>query len=292
MNPVNHNFIKNRSLEIAWAVFRCAALFKQENLKMKTENIAVDLVALSHNFQKREEDAKEQLNVLSQLEILVKLAEVLEEINIINAQVLFREINNLTWAVQNALSEIKQSLQIKPEHPDIESIFSSSRQKSKETSANKLPEETKEIVEINEEKFLRQTPLAVDEKDWIDDNYFSGNKETKNSKSVRRPSSGAVAVAAGLDIKTLINKRKSALMENSAAIRQNSDVFPLDTADSWQSVIFNKIKEVEKISARELIAALPQISERTVRFYLQKLTDSGLIKRIGNPGPGSYYMLS
>lgn len=285
MDSANFNFIKNRSFEIAWAVFRCSALFSQNNLKSKVEDVAVDLVAFSHSFQKDEFEAAKQFSVLSQLEVIIKLAEALKEINTINAQVLFREINNLTWAIQSALSEIKQAAEIKPAHPDIEAIFSPSRKKNERQSENdeeKIKEDFGDDDDIITE---------ISENDDIDDGFSGDNRKIKKSKPIKKIVSSSAIATAGLDIKSLINKRKSALMESSSIIR-NSDSSPLDSADSWQNTIFNKFKEMEKLSTRELIAFFPQISERTVRFYLQKLTDAGLIKRVGNPGPSSYYMMN
>lgn len=58
---------------------------------------------------------------------------------------------------------------------------------------------------------------------------------------------------------------------------------------SWQNVILQKVKDLGQTTTKELTASFPEISERTIRFYLQKLVDSGSIDRIGSTGPGAAY---
>lgn len=73
-----------------------------------------------------------------------------------------------------------------------------------------------------------------------------------------------------------------------------------------QSAILNKIKygnsstELGRIvdsgrsgqagfRLKDLIAEFPDVSERTLRYDLQRLCDQGLVERVGNGGPASYY---
>lgn len=60
-----------------------------------------------------------------------------------------------------------------------------------------------------------------------------------------------------------------------------------------QSAIIEKIRQSanRQIQLKDLIAAFPEVSERTMRYDLQKLCLQGLIERIGNGGPASYYAL-
>lgn len=60
-----------------------------------------------------------------------------------------------------------------------------------------------------------------------------------------------------------------------------------------QSAILEKIRQSENRQAqlKDIIAAFPDISERTMRYDLQKLCLQGLLERAGNGGPGSYYLL-
>lgn len=60
-----------------------------------------------------------------------------------------------------------------------------------------------------------------------------------------------------------------------------------------QSAILDKIRQSENRQAplKEILAAFPEVSERTMRYDLQKLCNQGIIERVGNGGPGSYYAL-
>ncbi len=60
-----------------------------------------------------------------------------------------------------------------------------------------------------------------------------------------------------------------------------------------QSAILEKIRQSanRQIQLKEILAAFPEVSERTMRYDLQKLCSQSLIERIGNGGPGSYYVL-
>jgi hypothetical protein len=60
-----------------------------------------------------------------------------------------------------------------------------------------------------------------------------------------------------------------------------------------QSAILEKIRQSEnrQIQLKELLAAFPEVSERTMRYDLQKLCTQGLLERVGNGGPGSYYVI-
>lgn len=60
-----------------------------------------------------------------------------------------------------------------------------------------------------------------------------------------------------------------------------------------QSAILDKIRQSlnRQTPLKDLLAAFPEVSERTMRYDLQKLCSQGLIRRVGNGGPGSYYSL-
>ena len=60
-----------------------------------------------------------------------------------------------------------------------------------------------------------------------------------------------------------------------------------------QSAVLEKIRQSEnrQTQLKDLLAAFPDVSERTMRYDLQKLCNQGVIERVGNGGPGSYYTL-
>ncbi len=58
-----------------------------------------------------------------------------------------------------------------------------------------------------------------------------------------------------------------------------------------QSAIISKIKESNGRRLKDLVAEFPDVSERTLRYDLQRLCGQGIIERVGNGGPASYYRL-
>ena len=58
-----------------------------------------------------------------------------------------------------------------------------------------------------------------------------------------------------------------------------------------QSAIIDKIRQSGKSSLKDMLAEFPEFSERTIRYDLQKLSNQGVIERIGNGGPATYYIL-
>lgn len=63
------------------------------------------------------------------------------------------------------------------------------------------------------------------------------------------------------------------------------------TATIRQSAILDKIRQSNNLPLKDIIAAFPEVSERTMRYDLQKLCAQGLIDRVGNGGPASYYVI-
>ena len=65
-----------------------------------------------------------------------------------------------------------------------------------------------------------------------------------------------------------------------------------------QSAIINRIKSISSDNQgtneggcrlKDLLVEFPDVSERTLRYDLQRLCDQGLVERVGNGGPSSYY---
>lgn len=57
------------------------------------------------------------------------------------------------------------------------------------------------------------------------------------------------------------------------------------------SAILSKIRQSGNCRIKDIQEVLPEISERTLRYDLQKLSDQGLIERIGSGGPATYYKM-
>ncbi|KKU90650.1 MAG: hypothetical protein UY21_C0020G0006 [Microgenomates group bacterium GW2011_GWA1_48_10] len=56
-----------------------------------------------------------------------------------------------------------------------------------------------------------------------------------------------------------------------------------------QSAILERIRQSGNCKLKEIQESLPGISERTIRYDLQRLAELGLVERIGSGGPGTSY---
>jgi len=57
-----------------------------------------------------------------------------------------------------------------------------------------------------------------------------------------------------------------------------------------QSAILEKIRQLPNCQLKDLMESFAEVSERTLRYDLQKLFNQGLIERIG-AGPSTYYVI-
>lgn len=58
-----------------------------------------------------------------------------------------------------------------------------------------------------------------------------------------------------------------------------------------QSAILDKVRSADggQVQLKDILAAFPEVSERTMRYDLQKLCSQGLLDRTGSGGPASFY---
>jgi hypothetical protein len=56
-------------------------------------------------------------------------------------------------------------------------------------------------------------------------------------------------------------------------------------------IIINILTKRSLCHLKDLITALPNVSERTIRYDVQRLVDKGMIERVGTGGPNSFFRL-
>jgi hypothetical protein len=81
--------------------------------------------------------------------------------------------------------------------------------------------------------------------------------------------------------------------EDVVSIRPETEVVQSvpDTAINRQTVIVEKIKDMGNCRLKDLMEFMPDVSERTIRYDLQKLAEMGVIERVGGGGPFSFYRI-
>jgi hypothetical protein len=102
----------------------------------------------------------------------------------------------------------------------------------------------------------------------------------------------------GKEIAKLFSKNfnKSALDiigNRIAELPNRQEAFGEENPAIRQSAIIDRIKEFgnRQIQLKDIVAALPGVSERTVRYDIQRLCNQGVLERVGAGGPGTHYRL-
>lgn len=100
------------------------------------------------------------------------------------------------------------------------------------------------------------------------------------------------------DIQAIPEPATPMMIDNKAGILIEADHSEIATGEKdkensamRQSAIIDIMKQVQNCRIKDLIAAFPGVSERTLRYDLQKFCEEGIIERIGLGGPGTYYQL-
>lgn len=267
----NREFMQRQAYEISWAVFRCAELFSQSALKEKIESAAVDLTASCGSAI---DASGTNVSHIEKLVALIRLAESVGQIAPVNANVLYRELDNLSKATRVSVAEQRGKENITE---SLERIFTSSAYTKSLTTSTPPVNPAVNSVSVSSvipaEAGIRHSP-----KQAVAVNPVIRQNNANQFGSIESLISAAV----------LPNKPIPAPVIPAKAGIHNSANVPASVG-SWQYVILQKVKDLGQTTTKELTASFPEISERTIRFYLQKLVDSGVIDRIGSTGPGAAY---
>lgn len=238
-------FIKEKAREISYVLVRVAFYVKRPELRSKFESLAFDLLdnCAKVSAENTDRAAVSALSNIASLDVLVRLAHSIYEIEPVNATILVRELNNLN-------SAIRQFGKMDEKLSDLESLFSVNPVANQIVSA----------------------PVSFE-------NISSGNSSSEDkSLDAYRVSSEERNVSLG-NLSSLSNETKVTRENQSASIAVR------------QSAILEKIKlgNGNGMRLKDLLAQFPDVSERTIRYDLQKLCDGGSIERVGNGGPATYY---
>lgn len=74
--------------------------------------------------------------------------------------------------------------------------------------------------------------------------------------------------------------------ENSANVAESNVIYGSQTR---QSMILDFVRQGESCRFKDIQEFFPSISPRTLRYDLEKLTERGLIEKVGVSGPRTYY---
>ncbi|MDO8584978.1 MAG: hypothetical protein Q7R85_02545 [bacterium] len=244
----------DKAQEIGYALIRVAAYVRRKDFRSRLEELALALV---DNVVAPEPDGI--LDIIAAAQNVIKLGASVYEIETVNARILLRELEGLA-------SEIRQSFGI-DKLPDLSTMFSTASPaislQSDIAASHNVP------VENNE----RVAAYDVDSAMPISDGF----KET----------SVDIADEVIPPILQSTDKQQPGMVSVGSAIRQSAILEKIKLSSGGSSG--NGI--IKGCRMKDLIAEFPDVSERTLRYDLQRLLQHGAIDRLGNGGPASYYVM-
>ena len=78
---------------------------------------------------------------------------------------------------------------------------------------------------------------------------------------------------------------------NAPVISAGERFAAMNNGNIRQKAIIARIRQTGNCRVREIQEIFPELSERTIRYDLQKLVEEGSIERVGNGGPATFYRL-
>ena len=259
-----------KAYELSYATFRVAALVRKPDLKERLERQAAIIL---------ERAASGDLAIgepLETLRALIMLSEGIGEIRYVNAKVLLRELGNLERIVK-AAAPPSPGYGGQVEEFDIERMFSTTAtgKAGVEDSIRRIQERRKEETHPSPgfggqaEEAARHAPKV--------DSVVPTNAVTNPAKPETRQNGNGSA-----KLTTSGNGNGSASSPQGGNGNGNGE--------ARASAIYAKIQR-GNASIKDLLAEFNGVSERTLRYDLQRLVEQGRIERVGSGGPGTYYRL-
>lgn len=255
MEPKNmpSEFIKEKSREISYALIRVAFYVKRMELRDRLESLSFELLdnAARVSVENNNSNIISALSTIASLDILIRLAHSIYEVEPVNATILVRELNNLN-------SAIRQFGKTDEQLPNLESLF------SRDSANNSVAAAINFSGKFNS-----------------DENLVSGGND--NNMDAYKTEVAESATSNSVTANTAVAESKISQENNQAlniALRQAS--------------IVDKIKFANGAGKRlkDILAEFTDVSERTIRYDLQKLCERGVIERVGNGGPATFYRIT
>jgi len=304
MTAITSEFLKKKAREISYALNRVSFYIKREDLRNRLERLSFEFL---ENVAVAGEDASDKPSLvkvfknLSALDVLVRIAHSLYEIETVNSNILVRELDAFNSAIRqwaegsSAMennSEFGKGNSASPfakQELNLESIFSMPPAVIAQpaNSANQQP--------VNSAMQSSATVRATENVKVSRSKDFANidNEKEIVERAYSKDSGGVVGDISNLKSETA----KDSVQACQAIIRKFQNGISQQVRDESgnrtvrQNLISEKIRQSGKANVKELISKFPGVSERTLRYDLQRLCDQGVVEKVGNSGPGTSYVL-
>ncbi|MDO8443020.1 MAG: DeoR family transcriptional regulator [bacterium] len=317
MTVITSEFLKKKAREISYALNRVSFYIKRDELRNRLERLSFEFL---ENVAVAGEDTSDKpalikvFKNISAMDVLIRIAHSLYEIETVNSNILIRELDAFNSAIRQLAEENSamennsefgnssaNSSRVNSENPfakqelNLESIFSMPPAVIKETvnSASISVGAKKESVNsaIHNSEISNQS--VVEEIKTSESKDFANidNEKEIVERAYSKDAGGVVGDVSSLKSETA----KDSVQACQAIIRKFQNGIGQQVRDESgnrtirQNLISERIRQSGKANVRTLINQFPGVSERTLRYDLQRLCDQGVVEKIGSSGPGTSY---
>ena len=271
-----------KAQEISHALVRVAVYIRRKDLRQRIESLSFDLI---ESINKREYE--QTILTIDSLSSFLKLGSALYEVETLNSRIIIGELSLLGAGIRQLFGLDKIS--------DPSVLFPSSVSDETESGEEiNLPGENTikssayglanvKLSELNNAAIpIRQSATSPQQSEEIG----KVDEELGNSAIVDEAISENVITSVITSEKDELNKLDTGMVSIGNTIRQNA--------------ILDKIRAMSQKDAtgyitgcrmKDLMATFSSVSERTLRYDLQKLVGRGSVERMGNGGPSSVYVI-
>ena len=257
--------ISKKAYEIGYAIFRVTSSLKERSLADRLQNQAVLLLesTITKDYPKAQL-AVEVIDCILRFGVDVNL------INSANVELISGELTALNSAIAGFASGelVESGNAAKPQPIDIDNIFTRAPVPLSGTVLGSAPRNA-----------VKREAAAVRPRSFTKAPSISNNNEIQQEQTK----------------KTSLNEAKSEIMTLSPTAN-DSNRQGLIKAVMRQSAILERIRQNNNLAdgkagcrLREFQELFPESSERTLRYDIESLIEQGLIERVGNSGPATYY---
>ncbi len=259
---VFQEFIPKKSFEVVYALMRVARTTHGADFSGHLERVALDMMrsATLGNFL-------ELRAFLKLTEYYLRIGEGNDLVSHFLVETIMKEMGELDQFVVEYMKEGDLDLKNNLEK-EVASGFLVSKPKKIERSDGAHEKVSEPVSNQPEEVFFEEIPKESFElQSFLQNSRVDSVREAVPSK----PSFSSF----GASMHSNSGSETDVLSGNSAIIRQ--------------SAILGKIRQSSYCRLKDVQDLIPNSSERTLRYDLQKLIERGEIERVGSGGPSSFY---
>lgn len=265
---------EKKAYEIAYALFRIAGIVRNERIAEYLESGALRHLraVILMDFNLAKESGKE-------LEFYLRIGQDLNFIHPDNAQAVISELR--------ALNDHVAELFGKARLPELAKFSFSGKEVSPAKEGGTLQD-----IKISLDNINKQIEILSEESQATEELPVDGFQPISEDILVRQ-SHYKEPVKAEKKLGLKIERQAPVVIASEAVVEEDPKV-NIFNGETRQMAIYELIRQFGKESGngcrmRDLQEGFSGVSERTIRYDLEKLIEMGLIERAGQSGPSTYY---